>query len=118
MKAILIYPRDAELKLPEGGEVFDAMERWTLDFGINDTFGSVAERWGVRRVVDRVGLRCEAAYSEESLQLACRELPAVRGVGPGDAAPRTTSLEGVPARRPSELRFVGYFLERPGNSRG
>lgn len=78
------YPRDAELKLPEGGEVSDAMERRILDFGINDTFDSVAERWGihyptsisenlVRRVVDRVGLRCEAAFSDESLQLACRE---------------------------------------------
>ena len=30
----------------------------------------------VRRVVDRVGLRCEAAYSEEALQVACREKPA------------------------------------------
>ncbi len=78
------YPRDAELKLPEGGEVSDAMERRILDFGINDTFDSVAERWSihyptsisenlVRRVVDRVGLRCEAAHSDESLQLACRE---------------------------------------------
>lgn len=78
------YPRGAELKLPEGGEVSDAMERRILDFGINDTFDSVAERWDihypttisenlVRRVVNRVGLRCEAAYSEESLQLACRQ---------------------------------------------
>lgn len=78
------YPRDAELKLPEEGEVSEAMERRILDFGINDTFESVAERWSihypttissnlVRRVVDRVGLRCEGAYSEESLQRACRE---------------------------------------------
>lgn len=78
------YPRDADLKLPEGGEVSDAMERRILDFGINDTFEAVAERWSihyptsissnlVRRVVDRVGLRCETAYSEEALQLACRE---------------------------------------------
>ena len=79
-------PRDAELNLPEEGEVSTAMERRILDFGINDTFESVAERWGihfptsissnlVRRVVDRVGLRCEAAYSDEALQVACREKP-------------------------------------------
>ena len=74
-------PRDAELNLPEEGEVSSAMERRILDFGINDTFESVAERWSihfptsissnlVRRVMDRVGLRCEAAYSEEALQVA------------------------------------------------
>lgn len=80
-------PRDAELNLPEEGEVSTAMERRILDFGVNDTFESVAERWCihfptsissnlVRRVVDRVGLRCEAAHSEEALQIACREKPA------------------------------------------
>lgn len=80
-------PRDAELNLPEEGEVSSAMERRILDFGINDTFESVAERWSihfptsissnlVRRVVDRVGLRCESAHSEEALQMACREKPA------------------------------------------
>jgi hypothetical protein len=81
------YPRDAELKLPESGEVSDAMERRLLDFGVNDTFEAVAERWRihypsipissnlVRRVVDRVGAQCEAAYSEESLQRACLEKP-------------------------------------------
>jgi hypothetical protein len=80
------YPRDAELKLPENGEVSDAMERRILDFGINDTFESVAERWSihyptkispnlVRLVVDRVGLRCEAASSEEQLQRASRAPP-------------------------------------------
>ena len=80
-------PRDAELNLPEEGEVSSAMERRILDFGINDTFESVAERWSihfptsisanlVRRVMDTVGLRCEAAYSDERLQLACREKPA------------------------------------------
>ena len=80
------YPRDAELKLPENGEVSDAMERRILDFGVNDTFEAVAERWSihyptcissnlVRRVVDRVGERCEAAYSEETLQQACLEKP-------------------------------------------
>jgi len=80
------YPRDLELKLPEQGEVSDAMERRILDFGINDTFESVAERWSihyqtlissnlVRRVMDRVGLRCEAASSEERLQRAAREPP-------------------------------------------
>lgn len=81
------YPRDLDLKLPEQGEVSDAMERRILDFGINDTFESVAERWSihyptlissnlVRRVMDRVGLRCEAASSEERLQRAAREPPA------------------------------------------
>lgn len=80
-------PRDAELNLPEEGEVSSAMERRILDFGINDTFESVAERWSihfptsisanlVRRVMDTVGLRCEAAYSDEASQLACREKPA------------------------------------------
>jgi hypothetical protein len=80
-------PRDAELNLPEEGEVSSAMERRILDFGINDTFESVAERWSihfptsisanlVRRVMDTVGLRCEAAYSDEARQLACRERPA------------------------------------------
>ncbi len=81
------YPRDAELKLLENGEVSDAMERRLLDFGVNDTFESIAESWRihspsipvssnlVRRVVDRVGERCEAAYSEESLQRACLEKP-------------------------------------------
>ena len=79
-------PRDAELNLPEEGEVSSAMERRILDFGINDTFESVAERWSihfptsisanlVRRVMDRVGLRCEAAHSDEALQAACREKP-------------------------------------------
>ncbi|MHB8873201.1 MAG: hypothetical protein ACYC8T_05890 [Myxococcaceae bacterium] len=62
------------------------MERRILDFGINDTFDSLAQRWGihyprsiseklVRRVVDRMGLRCEAACSAESQQLVCREKP-------------------------------------------
>lgn len=81
------YPRDAELKLPEEGEVSDAMERRILDFGVNDTFESVAERWCihfptpisanlVRLVVDRAGARCEAAASDEAMQLACRRRPA------------------------------------------
>lgn len=80
------YPRDRELKLPEEGELSSAMERRVLDFGVNDTFGSAAERWSihyptsisenlVRRVVERVGRRCEEASSELSLQRACRETP-------------------------------------------
>lgn len=80
-------PRDAELNLPAEGEVSTAMERRILDFGVNDTFDSVAERWSihfpttisanlVRLVVDRAGARCEAAASDEALQLACRERPA------------------------------------------
>jgi hypothetical protein len=81
------YPRDAELNLPEEGEVSTAMERRILDFGVNDTFESVAERWSihfptpisanlVRLVVDRAGARCEAAASDEAMQLACKERPA------------------------------------------
>lgn len=58
------------------------MERRILDFGVNETFASAVERWGihdptsvssnlVRRVVDRVGARCAAASSEVALQVAC-----------------------------------------------
>lgn len=64
------YPRDIELKLPEEGEVSDAMERRILDFGVNTSFEEAAQRWCihypmpissnlVRRVVDRVGRRAE-----------------------------------------------------------
>jgi hypothetical protein len=80
-------PRDAELKLPEEGEVSDAMERRILDFGVNTSFSEAAQRWAihypmpissnlVRRVVDRVGLRAEAAHSALTLQQACRPSPA------------------------------------------
>lgn len=77
------HPRDRELNLPENGDVSDAMERRILDFGVNDTFDAAAERWGihypfeissnlVRRVVDRVGERQDAAASELTLQQAYR----------------------------------------------
>jgi hypothetical protein len=80
------YPRDAELMLPEEGEVSDSMERRILDFGVNTSFAEAAQRWGihyaipissnlVRRVVDRVGLRAEAAHSALALQQACRPSP-------------------------------------------
>jgi hypothetical protein len=80
------YPRDCELKLPEEGEVSDAMERRILDFGVNEVFEAAAERWSIhywipissnliRRVVDRVGKRAEAAHSELSLQQACLTPP-------------------------------------------
>ena len=80
------YPRDRELNLPENGEVSDAMERRILDFGVNDTFDSAAERWSihcphpisanlVRRVIDRVSERQDAARSELSLQQAYRPTP-------------------------------------------
>ena len=80
------YPRDQELRLPEEGEVSDAMERRILDFGVNDAFDAAAERWSIhcpipissnliRRVVDRVGIRAESAYSELSLQQACLPSP-------------------------------------------
>lgn len=82
------YPRDLELKLPEEGDLSDAMERRVLDFGVNDTFQSAAERWSihypttisenlVRRVVDRAGRRCLSAASPKQLQEAC--LPAPEG---------------------------------------
>lgn len=81
------YPRDLELKLPEEGEVSDAMEKRILDFGVNTTFEEAAQRWCihypfpissnlVRRVVDRVGRRAEAAFSPLSLQQSCRPSPA------------------------------------------
>lgn len=80
------HPRDRELNLPEDGEVSDAMERRILDFGVNDTFESAAERWSihspfaisanlVRRVVDRVADRQAAAWSPLSLQQAYRATP-------------------------------------------
>lgn len=80
-------PRDLELKLPEEGEVSDAMERRILDFGVNASFEESAERWNihystpissnlVRRVVDRVGRRREQAPSALALQRACRPSPA------------------------------------------
>lgn len=80
------YPRDRELHLPEAGEVSEAMERRIVDFGVNDTYESAAQRWAihypreissnlVRRVVDRVSERAEGAWSELSLQQACRPTP-------------------------------------------
>jgi hypothetical protein len=80
------YPRDRELNLPESGEVSDAMEKRILDFGVNDTFDSAAERWSIhypkpissnllRRVVERVGDRQDSAWSELSLQQAYRATP-------------------------------------------
>ena len=101
------YPRDRELNLPEEGEVSNAMERRILDFGVNDTFDSAAERWSihysttissnlVRRVVDRVGRRCEAASSELSLQEAClppAEEPAQSLVVAGDGSMLLTREE-------------------------
>ncbi|MHB8879122.1 MAG: hypothetical protein ACYC8T_35940 [Myxococcaceae bacterium] len=60
------YPRDAELKLPEGGEVSDAMERRILDFGIT-TDGSMLltreEGWKEAKVA--VVARAEAFQSEK-----------------------------------------------------
>lgn len=77
------YPRDAELKLPEAGDVSDALEKRVLDFGLNDPFEAAAERWSIhypfsissnliRRVVDRVAARQEAAHSALALQRAYR----------------------------------------------
>ena len=80
------YPRDLELKLPEEGEVSDAMEKRILDFGMNGAFAEAAERWDihysvtisdnlVRRVVDRVGRRREHAHSPLALQQAALPSP-------------------------------------------
>ena len=80
------YPRDIELKLPEEGEVSDAMEKRILDFAVNTSFGESAERWGIhysspisanlfRRVVDRVGRRRENAHSLLALQQAALPSP-------------------------------------------
>ncbi len=66
------YPRDAELGLPEEGDVSEEMSKRILDLGVNDTFAAAAERFSihypqeisenlVRRVVDRVGRMCEHA---------------------------------------------------------
>jgi len=80
------YPRDLELKLPEEGEVSDAMEKRILDFAMNSAFAESAERWGIhypfpisanlfRRVVDRVGRRREDAHSLLALQQAALPSP-------------------------------------------
>ena len=61
------YPRDLELKLPEQGEVSDALEHSEPD---------AHQIALVRRVMARVGLRCEAASSAERLQRAARAPPA------------------------------------------
>jgi hypothetical protein len=80
------YPRDAELKLPEEGEVSDAMEKRILDFAMNGPFEQCAERWDIhypfpissnlfRRVVDRVARRREKAHSPLALQQAALPSP-------------------------------------------
>jgi len=80
------YPRDAELKLPEEGEVSDAMEKRILDFSMNGPFEQCAERWDIhypfpissnlfRRVVDRVARRRESAHSQLALQQAALPSP-------------------------------------------
>ena len=80
------YPRDIELKLPEEGDVSDAMEKRILDFAMNASFQEAAERWDIhyaspissnlcRRVVDRVGRRRESAHSRLALQQAALASP-------------------------------------------
>jgi|TARA_Y100000294_G_scaffold174805_1_gene193547 hypothetical protein len=72
------YPLDEKLGLPVEGEVTAELEKRILDFGVNDTFSSAAERWEihyaipisenqVRCVVDRVG-RMAAGANEVHLQ--------------------------------------------------
>lgn len=79
-------PRDAELKLPEEGDVSDAMEKRILDFAMNGPFEQCAERWDIhypfpissnlfRRVVDRVARRRESAQSSLALQQAALPSP-------------------------------------------
>lgn len=58
------------------------MERRILDFGVNDTFESAAERWAIHYSTpissfDRMGLRAERAASELTLQRACLPSPAM-----------------------------------------
>ncbi|MBL8950003.1 MAG: hypothetical protein JNK82_04445 [Myxococcaceae bacterium] len=80
------YPRDIELKLPEEGDVSDAMEKRILDFAMNASFEGAAERWDIhytlpissnlcRHVVDRVGRRREKAHSRLALQKAALPSP-------------------------------------------
>jgi hypothetical protein len=75
-----VLPRDAELDLPEEGDVSEEMSKRILDLGVNDTFAAAAERFAVhypleisenlvRRVIDRAGRMCEeadAAFLQES----------------------------------------------------
>lgn len=122
-------PRDALLNLPEEGEVSDAMERRILDFGVNDTFESVAERWAihfsstissnlVRRVLDRVGVRCEAAHSDLAQQLACRpkaaEAPAMLTVAT-DGSMLLTREESWKEAKVGVVARGGFL--RPGDER-
>lgn len=67
------YPVDRRLGVPEEGDLSSEMERRVLDFGVNGPFDQGAERWSVhypqrpvssnmlRGVVERVGVKCEAA---------------------------------------------------------
>jgi len=118
------YPRDIELKLPEEGEVSDSMERRILDFGINDTFESAAERWAihypcpissnlVRRVVDRVGLRCEAAISELALQRACRPAPEEPAPALVVASDGSMVLTREEAWREAKVGVVAHLTRSP-----
>jgi hypothetical protein len=101
------YPRDIELKLPEAGEVSDALEKRILDFAVNAAFAECAERWAIhypfpisanlfRRVVDRVGQRLQQAHSPLALQQAALpspQQPASSLVVAGDGSMLNT-LEG------------------------
>lgn len=96
-----------------------------LDFGVNTSFEEAAERWSihyptptssnlVRRVVDRVGRRTEAAYSELRLQQACRpspeEIPTSLVIA-GDGSMLNTREEGWKKAKVAVVADGEDFLE-------
>ena len=76
------FPRDRALGLPAEGDVSYGLEERIVDLALNETYERAAQRWSVhymeyisanlvRRVVDRVGKRCESSdecYLQHSLQ--------------------------------------------------
>jgi hypothetical protein len=124
------YPRDIELKLPDAGEVSDAMERRILDFGVNDTFEAAAERWSihsrvvispnlVRRVVERVGERANQAPSALAAQRACRpspEEPAAALVVAADGSMLLTREAGWKEAKVAVVARAEDFLAHKGRA--
>lgn len=65
------YPADAQLDVPEEGELSREMEKRVADFAVNDVYEQGAARWNLhyrlplsdnllRRVAHRLGAQCEA----------------------------------------------------------
>jgi len=86
------YPVDRLLGLPEGGDLTGELEMRVLDFAVNEPFEEGAARWLLhyrelpisanllRRVADRVGVRCEQAEGvrlQHALQPGPETAPAV-----------------------------------------